>query len=186
MRRRNIQNERLEDAIVIIVENGNGQSEIVGIWVVANETEETINSMVEIFKEQNPKWTNTKTVMTDKDFIEHDKDFIEQKCSEISQTPNCEYAYSMFFFLREVTAEKMRINKKQRDALLETIQKIAYSRSLTEYETHKQTLLNQNVPAFDSYFIRSWEPIKEEWVIGLSESTTLGNNTNNRVKKIKS
>ena len=133
MRRRNIQNERLEDAIVFIVENGNGQSEIVGIWVVANGTEETINSMVEIFKEQNPKWTNTKTVMMDKDFIEREvfsRNF-----------PDAKLRICLFHvlrsFWREVTAEKMRINEKQRDALLETIQKIAYSRSLTEYETHK-------------------------------------------------
>ena len=165
---------------LLIVENGNGQSEIVGIWVVANETEETINSMVEIFKDQNPKWTNTKTVMTDKDFIEREvfsRNF-----------PDAKLRICLFHvlrsFRREVTAEKMSINKKQRDALLETIQKIAYSRSLTEYETHKQTLLNQNVPALDSYFIRSREPIKEEWVIGLSESTSLGNNTNNRVESL--
>ena len=32
---------------LLIVENGNGQSEIVGIWVVANETEDTIQSMVD-------------------------------------------------------------------------------------------------------------------------------------------
>ena len=38
---------------ILILENGNGQSEIVGIWVVANESEETIQAMVDIFKDQN-------------------------------------------------------------------------------------------------------------------------------------
>ena len=55
---------------LLIIENGNGQSEIAGIWVVVNETEQTIQSMVDIFKDQNPKWTAIKTVMTDKDFVE--------------------------------------------------------------------------------------------------------------------
>ena len=55
---------------LLIVENGNGQSKIVGIWVVANESEETVRAMVDIFKDQNPKWTDIKTVTTDKDFVE--------------------------------------------------------------------------------------------------------------------
>ena len=39
---------------ILLVENGNGQSEIVGLWLVADETEDMINTMVELFKEQNP------------------------------------------------------------------------------------------------------------------------------------
>ena len=57
---------------LLIVENGNGQSEILGVWIVANESEETIHSMVDIFKERNPKWTRIKTIMTDKDFVERE------------------------------------------------------------------------------------------------------------------
>ena len=38
----NIQVDRYKAAIV---ENGNGQIEIVWIWVIANETKETISSM---------------------------------------------------------------------------------------------------------------------------------------------
>ena len=76
------------------------------------------------------------------------------------------------------------MNKKQRDALLETLQKTAYSRSLEEHEGHKQTLADLNVTAFDSYFQNSWDPIKEQWVIGLTESTSLGNNTNYRVESM--
>ena len=131
---------------LLIVENGNGQSEIVGIWVVANETEETIQSMVDIFKEQNPKWSETTTIMTDKDFIERE---VFSRSFPDAKLRICLF-HVLRSFRREVTTDKMSINKKQRDALLETIQKIAYSRSLTEYETHKQTLMEKNIPAFDS------------------------------------
>ena len=165
---------------LLIIENGNGQSEICGIWVVANECEETIQSMVNIFKEQNPKWTDTKTIMTDKDFVEREV--------FSGSFPDAKLRICLFHvlrtFRREVTTEKMSVNKKQRDALLETLQKTAYSRSLEEYECHKQTLANLNVTAFDSYFQNSWDPIKEQWVIGLTESTSLGNNTNNRVESM--
>ena len=105
--------------------------------MVANETEQTIQSMVDIFKDQNPKWTAIKTVMTDKDFVEREV--------FSGSFPNAKLRICLFHvlrsFRREVTADKMNVNKKQRDALLKTIQKMAYSRSSTEYETHKQTLL---------------------------------------------
>ena len=181
MRGRDVQSLRLKDAVIPTDRrNGNGQSEIVGIWVVANETEETIQSMVDIFKEQNPKWSETTTIMTDKDFIERE---VFSRSFPDAKLRICLF-HVLRSFRREVTTDKMSINKKQRDAPLETIQKIAYSRSLTEYETHKQTLMEKNIPAFDSYFNNSWDPIKEQWVIGLSESTSLGNNTNNRVESI--
>ena len=165
---------------LLIAENGNGQSEIVGVWVVANETEETIQSMVDIFKEQNPKWTDTTTVMTDKDFIERE---VFSRSFPDAKLRICLF-HVLRSFRREVTTDKMNVNKKQRDALLETIQKLAYSRSLAEYETHQKTLIDRNIPAFDSYYNNSWHPIKEQWVIGLSESTSLGNNTNNRVESL--
>ena len=38
------------------IENGNGQSELVGMWLVADETEEKMPEMVRlhVIKEQNP------------------------------------------------------------------------------------------------------------------------------------
>ena len=88
---------------LLIIENGNGQSEICGIWVVANECEETIQSMVNIFKEQNPKWTDTKTIMTDKDFVEREV--------FSGSFPDAKLRICLFHvlrtFRREVTTEKM-------------------------------------------------------------------------------
>lgn len=37
---------------IILVQNGNGQSEIVGVWLVEEETEDTMKDMVSLFKEQ--------------------------------------------------------------------------------------------------------------------------------------
>ena len=165
---------------LLIAENGNGQSEIVGVLVVANESEETIQAMVDIFKDQNPKWTDVKTVMTDKDFVEREvfsKSFPEAKLRI------CLF-HVLRTFRREITAEKMGVSKLQRDGLLETLQKIAYSRTIEEYDANKQILLDKNITAAENYYINSWDSIKEQWVIGLSESECLGNRTNNRVESL--
>ena len=165
---------------LLIVENGNGQSEIVGVWIVANESADTIREMVDIFKEQNPKWTEIKTVMTDKDFVERDV--------FSNSFPDAKLRICLFHvlrtFRREVTAEKMGVTKLQRDSLLETLQKIAYSRNVDEYETNKKMLLDKKISAAENYFMNSWDSIKNEWVVGLFESESLGNKTNNRVESI--
>ena len=165
---------------LLIVENGNGQSEIVGIWVVANESEETIQAMVDIFKDQNSKWTDVKTVMADKDFVEREV--------FSNSFPDAKLRICLFHvlrtFRREITAEKMGVTKLQRDSLLDTFQKLAYSRNLDEYETNKKLLQDKKISAADSYFRNSWDSIKEQWAIGLSESESLGNRTNNRVESL--
>ena len=58
---------------VLLIENGNGESEVVGMWLVADETEEMMTEMIKLFKEQNPNWDQVQTVMSDKDFIEREK-----------------------------------------------------------------------------------------------------------------
>ena len=55
---------------VMLGEDGNGETEIFCTFIVSNEEKLTIQKMVQIFKDQNPSWTKTKTVITDKDFVE--------------------------------------------------------------------------------------------------------------------
>ena len=87
-------------------------------------------------------------------------------------------------FRREITTDKIGANKGQRDNILEILQKIAYSTSLEQYETNKSLLLEtQNTKAIE-YFSQSWDPIKDQWVVGLATSCSLGNNTNNRLESI--
>ena len=50
--------------------DGNGQEEIVLVFLIAVESEESITKMVQAFKKINPHWTETKVVMSDKDFNE--------------------------------------------------------------------------------------------------------------------
>ena len=133
---------------LLMIENGNGQSEICGILVVANECEETIQSAVDIFKEQNPKWIDKKKIMTDKDFVE--KEVLGGSFPDANLRICLVHVPRTFH--REVTTDKMGVHKKQRSVLLETLKKMAYSRTLEDYEGHKQTLTNLNIPALTASF----------------------------------
>ena len=56
---------------LMLVVNSNGQSEIVATFLTTLETEEVITKMVQVFKTHNPKWSQTRVVVSDKDFTEH-------------------------------------------------------------------------------------------------------------------
>ena len=50
--------------------DGNGQGEIVLMYLTTTETEEAITKMVRALKNINPQWEHTKFVISDKDFTE--------------------------------------------------------------------------------------------------------------------
>lgn len=50
--------------------DGNGQGEIVLMYLTTTETEEAITKMVRAFKNINPQWEHTEVVISDKDFTE--------------------------------------------------------------------------------------------------------------------
>ena len=52
---------------VFLIEDGNGESEIVATWMVVTEDKVSISQMAKIFKNHNPNWGKTKTIMSDKD-----------------------------------------------------------------------------------------------------------------------
>ena len=55
---------------LFLVENGNGESEIVAVWMVVTEDAISKRQLAEIFKKHNRRWSKTVTIMADKDFIE--------------------------------------------------------------------------------------------------------------------
>ena len=57
---------------VLLIEDGNGLSEIVAIWLIADESGTTIQSMADLLIKHNPCTRNVKVVMADKDFNERE------------------------------------------------------------------------------------------------------------------
>ena len=57
---------------LLMCTDGDGLSEIVAMFALAEETKEVIQQTVEVFKKHNPCWFKTKVAMSDKDFTVYD------------------------------------------------------------------------------------------------------------------
>ena len=57
---------------IILVEDGNGQSELAAVFLLLEETESSISVMVDAFKKHNSKWDSVRVIMADKDMTERD------------------------------------------------------------------------------------------------------------------
>ena len=94
--------------------DGNGQGEIVLVFLTAIETEESITKMVQAFKNVNPQWTETKVVMSDKDFNER---AVFRRQFPTAALHICLF-HTLRSFRREVTTEKLGIRPGERDHAL--------------------------------------------------------------------
>ena len=170
-------NELRMPLYILLAEDGNGESEIVAIFLVANEEGSTIRKMVEIFKKCNPSWAKYK-----------DKDFTEREVFA-SEFPEAKLLICLFHtqrtFRREVTTEKMGITSEERNLCLEILQKMTYARNLEQYEELHTELRATEIESVVSYFEENWHPIHMQWVEGLkSTNATYLNRTNNRIESI--
>ena len=57
-------NELRMPLYLMLVVDGNGQSEIVMVFIIAVETEIAITNLIQTFKTNNPRWAETRVVMT--------------------------------------------------------------------------------------------------------------------------
>ena len=55
---------------VLMIVDGNGESEIVCLWLTQFEDKETITELVQEFKKHNSSWSLTQCIMSDKDMTE--------------------------------------------------------------------------------------------------------------------
>ena len=165
---------------VLMVVDGNGESQVVGLWIVANEEKDTIERLMDIFIAHNTT-TNIKVFMADKDMVE--RQVIAEKLPHVS-LQICLF-HTLRSFKREITAEKMQIKQDQRQVVLNILNKMAYSKNVEEYNKWYDSLRETNLPAVMRYFEANWHNIRREWVEGFKrQSCNLMNSTNNRVESL--
>ena len=96
---------------LMLVIDGNGQSEIVSVFLTALETKAAITDMMKAFKLANPSWSKVGVVITDKDFTE--------RAVFNEQFPEASLHICLFHalrsFHREVTCDKLGIRPGERD-----------------------------------------------------------------------
>ena len=105
---------------LILIVDGNGKSEIVGLYLTSLETREAISEMVRWFKNHNSPRKSTIVILTDKDFVEK------------SELLLC-FFHTLQRFRREITFEKMGFCLCKSSHVLELCQKLAYSKSEADY-----------------------------------------------------
>ena len=101
---------------LMLIVDGNGQSEVVSLCLTSLETKEAISKMVQSFKANNPCWSQTGVVITDKDFVEQSI-FNEE-------FPHVAMHICLFHALRsmqrEVTCEKLGMRPHQKKNMTST------------------------------------------------------------------
>ena len=131
-----------------LVQDGNGESEIISVFVMANEDADTITALLQIFKQHNPAWIKTQTVISDKDFIE--------RSVYATVFPQIKLQLCLFHVLRsfnrELAIEKMNIRLEDKTICLEILEQLTYSKSEDEYEEHLQCLKDTNIRTVVEYF----------------------------------
>ena len=159
--------------------DGDGLSEIVGMFTLAEETKDVIQAKVEIFKKYNPSWSHTKVIMSDKDFTERDA---FANCFPGASLDICLY-HTLRYFRREVTCEKMVISSAERLRALKILSRMAHSITSTEYDQGLDELKTPTMKSVSEYILQNWDPIKEQWVACFKDKTfNLGKTTNNRLE----
>ena len=166
---------------ILLIVDGNGQSEVVALCLTSLETKEAITKMVQSFKDNNPCWSETSVVITDKDFVERSV-FSEE-------LPNAVMHICLFHALRsmrrEVSCEKLGIRPGERDHALELLTSLAYATSVETYSENYKKLLETCPQSVITYYNSNWHDIRNEWVECFKAfSFTLGERTNNRLESI--
>ena len=110
---------------IILIEDGNGQSEIVAVFLLLEETQESLSCVLDIFQKNNPGWEYVRVIMTDKDMTE--REVLANKFPS-AQLLICLF-HTLRTFRREVTLDKMGITAGQRNTFLELLQQMAYASS---------------------------------------------------------
>ena len=164
---------------LMLVVDGNGEGEIVCGFIVVNEEKLTIKKMVQIFKDKNPNWCDTKVILTDKDMGER-----AVLTEEIVQAhlQICLF-HVLRTFKREITVEKMGITSHERTTVLEILQDLAYSRSEENYQLRYDDLQATAIKSVIDYYNTNWHTIRSEWVEGLKHRQfSLNIRTNNKLE----
>ena len=106
----------------MLVIDGNGQSEIVSLFLTTSETKPAITEMIKAFKAANPSWHKVGVVITDKDFTERAV-FVE---NFLGVSLHICLFHVLRAFRREITCEKLSLRPGERDHCLELLSKLAY------------------------------------------------------------
>ncbi|KAL2088617.1 hypothetical protein ACEWY4_015516 [Coilia grayii] len=125
---------------VLLVVDGNGESQPVGLWLVANKECETIAALMDIFVGENNA-ADIHCVMAD--------EIMERQVAE--KLPNA---------VLQIACGKMSITSQQRLAVLNLFSKMVYAKTEETYEEQYSTLKELGLPQVTRYIDSKWHGLK--------------------------
>lgn len=162
-----------------LVEDSNGQAEIVSVSLLSVEDSDTYTWVFDMFKKE-MSTDNIKCFMGDKDLVERD---VIKKLFPGTPMYLCLF-HTLKTFRREISCEKLHISKQERDLSLEYLQKLVYSEDESQYNS-LYTQFKECVPqSVSQYFDKNWHHLRHEWLVSNMISSNLNNRTNNRMESM--
>lgn len=135
-------NDRRMPLIVLMVVDGNGYSQVVGLFLVTSENARALNILFEKFKQVNPMSEKIEVILTDKGAANIN--------AVNNQFPNVAHHLCVFHvsqaFQREITTKKRNITKIERQNCLKILTQMIYSHSNDRYNELYTELQNMQCP----------------------------------------
>ncbi|XP_070201434.1 zinc finger SWIM domain-containing protein 3-like [Littorina saxatilis] len=126
---------------IMLCIDGNGQSQIIALWIKRTEDRLSMQKMVQLFKKHH-NVAHTRCVMADTDWVK--RDVVKE------EMPNAYLLICLFHtlrtFRREVTEKKMNITSGERQQCLRLLQEMAYADSEEAYQRLFQELQEKKHP----------------------------------------
>jgi zinc finger SWIM domain-containing protein 3 len=166
---------------LLMIVDGNGQSEIVCTFLAVEAGDETVKQVIQLFKTHNPAYVNIRAVITNRELIQ-----CQMLQGEFPEIPLliCPL-HVLELFHRDVTCEQMEITVHQRDLCLEILEGILRSKTVDEYNRKHEELVNTDTTSVIEYYDEHWESRKEQFVECYSGiSVDVWNGTSNRLETI--
>lgn len=161
--------------------DGNGESELISLYICRSESREGIQAMLDTFTEYNPNCAETKVIIGDKDFAD--------RAVYTETFPNAVLQICLFHvaltFNREITPAKRQITAAQRITVLEILHRLLYSRTSDAYDQIYDELCALRLKEVLRYFNNNWHVIRDEWTLhGRNQHANYMNATNNRTERL--
>lgn len=174
-------NDRRMPLVVMLVVDGNGESQIAGLCIVRSENAATFNILFDEFKAENPRHSDIEVILSDKSFANRN--------AFKASFPNTHHQLCIFhvlqIFNREITTVKRSISVRQREKALQILKRMVYAQSQGEYDAEYTKLTNMKCKKLLSYFNTNWHNIQEQWVgFKVNRSANYENRTNNRLENV--
>lgn len=134
-------NDRRLILVILLVIDGNSESQIAGLFLVQTENAETFNALFDAFKQENPEHARTEVILTDK----HGANLNVIQ----TQFPNAAHHLCVFHVAqamqRKITTKQCNISAEQRKLCLDIMNKMIYSNSQQEFDDSYAELKRTNL-----------------------------------------